>query len=108
MKLRDRGMVKWAPYKSLPEQEFYLKEMELEKLRCERPSLDQQTINKLNETIKLIQKNDSITITYYEDGFIIKENLKFKYFDYVTNEILFKEHSNIKLINILDLEINKD
>lgn len=33
MRLRDRGMVKWAPYKSLPEQEDYLEKMEEEKIK---------------------------------------------------------------------------
>lgn len=72
MRLRDRGMVKWAPFKSLPEQEEYLLSMEEKEDVVERPELSEDALDELDRTVTNLLKGNVVVVSYYDD-FHIKD-----------------------------------
>ena len=49
--MSDRGMKKWAPYKSLVEQEKYLKKAHDDNEKIERPILSSDEMEEINEKL---------------------------------------------------------
>lgn len=105
MKLRDRGMVKWAPYKSLPEQEEFLNELDKEEKKVKKPFLMEDKLEELNELLSKLDLNQMVLIIYYEDGEIKKMNTYIKKIDDFNHEIKLKNRKSIKLEDILDISI---
>ena len=46
--MSDRGMKKWAPYKSLIEQEVFINKMRVNKSKIEKPILCDEEMDKIN------------------------------------------------------------
>ena len=46
--MNDRGMKKWAPYKSLNEQETFLNQMREKRSRIEKPIISQDLAEQIN------------------------------------------------------------
>ena len=46
--MSDRGMKKWAPYKSLIEQEVFINKMRVNKSKIEKPILCDEEMEKIN------------------------------------------------------------
>ena len=49
--MSERGMKKWAPYKSLNEQEDYLKKLHKKQEKVERPSISSDEADNINEIL---------------------------------------------------------
>lgn len=49
--MSERGMKKWAPYKSLNEQEDYLKKLHNKQEKIERPSISSDEADNINEVL---------------------------------------------------------
>lgn len=66
--IRDRGMKKWTPF-LLPEHREGLKELKEESLKKEKPTLDEQEWQLINETIcEAMAENRALEFTYYKNG----------------------------------------
>ena len=63
----DRGMKKWAPYKSLVEQEKYIHAMQKEKNKIPKPLLSNDEAERIND-ILVHYHGQALTIQKYEDG----------------------------------------
>lgn len=101
MRLRDRGMVKWAPYKSLPEQENYLAEMEYEREKVDMPILSEEELQELDVFFVHLKRGDSLTIEYYSDGYLLKARASFYSIDEIAKAILFFDHEPILISQII-------
>lgn len=106
MKLRDRGMVKWAPFKSLPEQEEYLLMMEEDETKIDKPLLSEDELYELNKTVLSLFKGDLIHITYYDCGFIKEIEGCLEYIDDVYRRIVLNNRVNIPMDNVLKISVS--
>lgn len=64
-----RGMIKWAPYKSLVEQEDFLRIALREKRKVPKPQISTDKAEEINRLLSSYIGNEVI-VTFYEDGFI--------------------------------------
>lgn len=66
-----RGMVKWAPFATIPEQHERLKEYMQDQKKIEKPELSDDQLNILNDTLIFKMYNEpNIEVSYFEDGYI--------------------------------------
>ena len=65
----QRGMVKWAPYKSLIEQAPILARMRYEKNKKPRPWISQDRAAEINEVL-VAYHQEEVDANYYEDGYL--------------------------------------
>jgi len=69
---KDRGMMKWAPYKSLIEQEDALSRAKKIKEKVKKPELSPDVEEEINR-ILVEYHNQEVKVTYWKDGFIYEE-----------------------------------
>ena len=70
--MKDRGMMKWAPYKSLDQQADYLAKMAYEKGKKGRPTLSNEEAEEINEL--LVHYHDELVkVHYFRDGYVYEE-----------------------------------
>jgi len=91
MILHDRGMIKWAPYKSLIEQEDYLLNMLYEKEKKEKPILSEDQLDDLNLKMRNLIEGESVDIKYFKDGYIINIRTNFVKVDPYLSKIYFSD-----------------
>ena len=103
MRFRDRGMVKWAPYKSLPEQEDYLEKMEEEKNKVDKPLLSDDELIELDTKLSTYNRGYPISIEYYDYGFIKTVDDYLDYIDTINKRIVLKNRMSIPVSNVLSL-----
>ena len=101
--MSDRGMKKWAPYKTLNEQWSTLEELHKNEERVERHTISNEVAEEIND--KLVNYNgEELEFYYYKNGRILKEKSTIKKIDamerkiYLTNgvKILLKDLVGIK------------
>ncbi len=69
--MKQRGMVKWQPFASLPEQANYINKLMYEMNRIERPILSDDQLNELNITLyESYENKEIISLEYFYDGYI--------------------------------------
>lgn len=99
----NRGMKKWAPYKSLNEQADFINKMYYEKHKKERPIISSEVAEEINY-ILMNYNNEILAITYYDDGYIYKINVPLYKID-ITNRRLYVDRlSYIGFENIINIE----
>ena len=64
--MSERGMKKWAPYKSLIEQEKYLKKASQKNEKIERPQISSDEAENINE-ILVNYHGEELEITYWRN-----------------------------------------
>ena len=64
--MSERGMKKWAPYKSLNEQEDYLKKLHNKQEKVERPSISSDEADNINE-ILVNYRGEELLIEYWRN-----------------------------------------
>ena len=64
--MSERGMKKWAPYKSLNEQEDYLKKLHNKQEKVERPSISSDEADNINE-ILVNYHGEELLIEYWRN-----------------------------------------
>ncbi|WP_346817881.1 YolD-like family protein [Bacillus paramobilis] len=72
--VRGRGMVKWNPFASMPEQYEEIHRMFEEQYKVPKPFLTQDTMERIERTLmQSLHEEKEIFISYYRDGFIHDE-----------------------------------
>lgn len=73
-KLRGRGMVKWQPFASLPEQFEGIREILNDLNKVSKPFITQDTKERIErELVRSLHKEEEILISYYRDESIHDE-----------------------------------
>ncbi len=67
--INDRGMLKWAPYKSLEAQADYLAKLEYERNKIPCPHISSDKAEEINEILSNY-KNEMVVAKYWYDGYI--------------------------------------
>ena len=103
--MRERGTLKWAPYKSLEQQADYLARMEYERNKIPRPRMSEDKAEEINEILSNY-KGETIIAKYWHDGYIytihgkIKEiSSIYKYIKIEEIEIPFAKLTNLDYEN---------
>lgn len=102
--MSDRGMKKWAPYSSLIEQATCLEEMRYKRNKIEKPTLEEDQIEKINFTLSNYEPGSIVKIKFFYDGYIYFISSSIKRID-VENQTLILKDGKLKFNQILDIEI---
>ncbi|MEH7786791.1 YolD-like family protein, partial [Bacillus thuringiensis] len=70
---KGRGMVKWQPFASMPEQFAVIKEMIKEQTKASRPIVTQDEKEMIeNKLLTSFLGEEEVLLTYYKDGYLYK------------------------------------
>ncbi|WP_414042398.1 YolD-like family protein [Macrococcus animalis] len=68
---KGRGMIKWAPFATMPQQFADVKRQIENQNKVERPELSEDRMQEINETLHIaLAKQQDVTIEYYSNGYI--------------------------------------
>lgn len=101
--MSDRGMKKWAPYKSLIEQEIFIKQMKVNKEKIEKPVLCEEEMEKINYHLSQ-NRCRTLIFSVYSDGYIYKFETKIKTIDLYSKSIVFENNLKYSINDIVDIE----
>ena len=92
--MSERGMKKWAPYKSLTEQENYLNKLHKKQNKVERPQMSSDEAETINE-ILVNYHGEELLITYWRNEQINTISTTIKKIDPVNKKIILPERKTI-------------
>ncbi|KSU83430.1 YolD-like protein [Fictibacillus enclensis] len=109
--LKDRGGIKWTSL-MLPEHVKALREFDWDITKIERPVLDEQQLEEINETIcAAMEFNKAVKIAYYKSGRIETTNGHIHYLDVHNKQVRLVNKggtiSRIKFEDITELTIDE-
>ena len=100
--MSDRGMKKWAPYKSLNEQWDVLDKMSKEEY-IEKPKISNEEAEEINE--KLVNySGEEYTFYYYKRGKILKEKTTIKKIDVFNHKLILDNGVSISLKDLVGIK----
>lgn len=100
--MSERGMKKWAPYKSLIEQEKYLKKAHQENDKVERPIISSDEAESINE-ILVNYHGEELEISYWKNEKIVKISTILVKIDPVNKKIVLPERKTIYFKDLISL-----
>ena len=101
--MSERGMKKWAPYKSLPEQEKYLRKLKEDQEKVSRPVMSSDEAEEINE-ILVNYAGEEILITYWRNEKINNLSSIFKKIDVDNKKIVLPDRKTIYFHELIKLE----
>ena len=101
--MSERGMKKWAPYKSLVEQEKYLKKASDNNQKVERPQLSSDEAELINEILVNYQ-GEELIITYWRNDKINTISTVLKKIDVINKKIILPDRKTISFMELINLE----
>ena len=100
--MKDRGMKKWAPYKSLNEQWDTLDKLEKEEY-VEKPKISSEEAEEINDKLVNYQ-GEELTLYYYKRGKIYKEKSTIKKIDAFEKKIVLDNNIIIYLKDLVGIK----
>ena len=101
--MSDRGMKKWAPYKSLKEQWSTLDDVHQEEQKIEKPTISNEEAEEINE-ILVNYHGQELIISYFRNGNILKEKSAIKKIDTFEKKLYLINRKVIKFNELISLE----
>ena len=101
--MSERGMKKWAPYKSLPEQEKYLKKLKEGQEKVERPIMSSDEMEEINE-ILVNYAGEEVLISYWRNEKINSVSTTIKKIDVDNKKIVLPDRKTIYFHELIKLE----
>ena len=77
---------------------------EKEKEYEERRELSEEEINKISEKLKVLEKGNEVSVTYYLNKRYVTENVVIKEIDKLKQRIITAEGKSIKFSDVLKIE----
>ncbi|MCG1009208.1 YolD-like family protein [Salinicoccus sp. ID82-1] len=77
---QGRGMIKWQPFATMPEQYERIARMIEDQAKCEPPSFDDETLVRLEEQIRR-QIGEMVVLRYWSEGFEVQLECEINYID---------------------------
>ena len=100
--MNDRGMKKWAPYKSLNEQDYFLAQLREKRSRIEKPIISPDLAEQINYLLQN-HNNKELVFTVYHQGHLYEITQRILSID-LNNRIIKGSERNIYIDNITDLK----
>ena len=101
--MSERGMKKWAPYKSLIEQEKYLKKAHKDNEVIERPIMSSDEAEEINE-ILVNYHGEELEISYWRNNKINTVSTILAKIDPVNKKIVLPERKTIYFNELLTIK----
>ena len=101
--MSERGMKKLAPYKSLNEQDKYLKKVSDDNKKISKPQISSDEAEEINEILVNYQ-GEELIITYFRSDKINKINAIIKRIDPLNKKIVLFDRKTISFNEIVKLE----
>jgi len=101
--MSDRGMKKWAPYKSLVEQTPSLEGTYEDNRKIERPMISSDQAEAINEILVNYHDQD-VKIRFFKRGHIYEIISQIKKIDILNKKIVTSDDVTINFIDLLYLE----
>ena len=102
--MSDRGIKKWAPYKTLDAQDFTLKEHKEKEEKIEKPTISAEFAEEINE-ILVNYSGETLKISYYKDGKILEVTSQIKRIDIIEKKLVLFSKKSIMITDIVGIEI---
>ncbi len=103
--MNDRGIIKWMPFQSLPQEEV-LKKILKDKERITKPILSKEQQEELEkQLVEAFYEQTEITLTIYLSGFIKKITSQVIKLNSSDHTILLKNNKKILFQQILEIEL---
>lgn len=68
---KGRGMIKWAPFATMPQQYEYIQSQIKNQNKTERLELSEDRLEEINQTLHIaINNNQAVCIEYFHDGWL--------------------------------------
>ena len=101
--MSERGMKKWAPYKSLNEQENYLNKLHKDNEKVEKPRISSDAAEEINE-ILVNYHGEELLITFYRNEKIHSIASTIKKVDAENKKIVLPDRKTIYFTELVGLE----
>ena len=101
--MSERGMKKWAPYKSLVEQEKYLKKAHNDNNKQVRPQLSSDEAENINE-ILVNYHGEELVISYWRNEQINTITTILKKIDPINKKIVLMDRKTISFQELIHIE----
>ena len=101
--MSERGMKKWAPYKSLNEQENYLNKLHKDNEKVEKPRISSDAAEEINEILVNYQ-GEELVITFYRNNKIQSIASIIKKIDADNKKIVLPDRKTIYFNELVGLE----
>ena len=101
--MSERGMKKWAPYKSLNEQENYLNKLHKDNEKVEKPRISSDVAEEINEILVNYQGGE-LLITFYRNNKIQSITSTIKKIDADNKKIVLPDRKTIYFTELVGLE----
>ena len=105
--MSDRGIKKWAPYKSLTEQDFTLKEHKEKEEKIEKPTISAEFAEEINN-ILVNYSGETLEIGYYKNGKILKVISKVKTIDPYERKLILESRKVVMLKDVVSVSVVED
>ena len=102
--MSERGMKKWAPYKSLNQQENYLNKLHKDNEKVEKPKISSDAAEEINE-ILVNYHGEELNITFYRNNRIQTIVSIIKKIDAENKKIVLTDRKTIYFVELIGLEI---
>ena len=103
--MSDRGMKKWAPYKSLNKQYEDIHRLREERHRVEKPLISSDEAEIINN-ILIHYNNESLIIKYYRDGKILIYEGMLTFVDAFNRLVKTENHKIINFKELISISIS--
>ena len=101
--MSERGMKKWAPYKSLNEQENYLSKLHKDNEKVEKPRISSDAAEEINGILVNYQ-GEELIITFYRNNKIQSITSIIKKIDADNKKIVLPDRKTIYFNELIKLE----
>ncbi len=101
--MSDRGIKKWAPYKTLETQDFELKAQKEKEEKIEKPTISAEFAEEINE-ILVNYSGELLKIKYFKDGKVLEVTSKVKTIDPITKKLVLFSKKSIMITDIVFIE----
>ena len=100
--MSERGMKKWAPYKSLNEQENYLNKLHKDNEKVEKPVISSDEAEEINEILVNYQ-GEELLITFYRNEKMQSITSIIKKIDVENKKIVLPDRKTILFTELIGL-----
>ncbi|PFK03461.1 hypothetical protein COI96_00085 [Priestia megaterium] len=109
--MEHRGMKKWRPFATLPEQYIGLQEIIDKQVEVTQPVLTEEQMEQINFTlIEALHNNKQVYLTYYKQGQYITETGFIQFVDslgglFVFIDDVFELKNKMRLSELIDVSL---
>ncbi|MGE7308118.1 YolD-like family protein [Priestia megaterium] len=109
--MESRGMKKWRPFATMPEQYIGLKEMMNKQAEVAQPVLTEEQMEQINFTlIEALHTNNQVYLTYYKKGQCLTETGFIQFVDslgdvFIFIDEVFELKNKMRLSELVDVRM---